>query len=87
MADLSRTENTADVPLGGDTDGRLLGIAGSWEVFDSLYAQGMWSRETKYFRSEVARTPVDIHSEQPVTALGGGITGTLANRPASTPRR
>ena len=72
MADLSRTENTADAPLGGDADGRLLGIGGSWEVFDSLYVKGTWSRETKDFRNEVARTPVDLDSEQTMTSLGGG---------------
>ena len=72
MADLSRTENTAEAPLGGDADGRLLGIGGSWEVFDSLYVKGTWSRETKDFRNEVARTPVDLDSEQTMTSLGGG---------------
>ncbi|MDD9982512.1 MAG: hypothetical protein OXU81_14345 [Gammaproteobacteria bacterium] len=72
MADLSRTENTAEAPLGGDADGRLFGIGGSWEVFDSFYVKGTWSRETKEFRNEVALTPVDLDSEQTVAALGGG---------------
>ena len=72
MADLSRTDNTAEAPLGGDADGRLLGIGGSWEVSDSLYVKGAWSRERKDFRNEVALTPVDLDSEQTVFALGGG---------------
>ena len=72
MADLSRTENTADAPLGGDADGRLFALGGSWEVSDSLYVKGAWSRETKDFRNEVALTPVDLDSEQTVIALGGG---------------
>ena len=72
VADLSRTENTAEAPLGGDADGRLLGIGGSWEVFDSLYVKGCWSQETKDFRNEVALMPVDLDSEQTVFALGGG---------------
>ena len=72
VADLSRTDNTAEAPLGGDADGRLLGIGGSWEVSDSLYVKGAWSRERKDFRNEVALTPVDLDSEQTVIALGGG---------------
>ena len=72
VADLSRTRNTAEAPLGGDADGRLLGIGASWEVLDSLYVKGAWSRETKDFRNEVALTPVDLDSEQTVFALGGG---------------
>ena len=72
MVDLSRTENTAEAPLGGDAGGRLFGLGGSWEVFDSLYVKGAWSRETKDFRNEVALTPVDLDSEQTVIALGGG---------------
>ena len=72
MADLSRTDNTADAPLDGDADGRLFGLGGSWEVSDSLYVKGAWSRETKDFRNEVAFTPVALDSEQTVIALGGG---------------
>ena len=72
VADRSRTKNTADAPLGGDADGRLFGLGGSWEVSDSLYVKGAWSRETKDFRNEVAFTPVDLDSEQTVIALGGG---------------
>ena len=72
MADVSRTENTAAAPLEDDADGQLLGIVGSWEVFDSFYVKGAWSRETKDFRNEVALTPVDLDSKQTVIALGAG---------------
>ena len=70
-ADMSKTENTAAAPL-EDADGRLFGIAGSWEVFGSFYAKGAWSRESKEFRNEVALTSVDLDSEQTVIALGAG---------------
>ena len=72
MADMSKTENTASDPLEKNAHGRLLGLAGSWEVFDSLYLKGVWSRETKDFRNEVARTPVDLDSRQTIFALGAG---------------
>ena len=72
MADLSRTENTAEAPLGGDAEGRLFALGGSWEVSDSLYVKGAWSRETKDFSNEVASTPVDLDSEQTVIAFGAG---------------
>ena len=72
MADVSKTENTATAPLEDDADGQLFGIVGSWEVFDSLYLKGAWSRETKDFRNEVAHTPVDLDSKQTVFALGAG---------------
>ena len=71
-ADLSKTRNTAAAPLEDDADGRLFGIAGSWQVFGSFYIKGAWSRETKEFGNEVARTPVDLDSRQTVTALGAG---------------
>ena len=32
VADLSKTETTAEAPLAGDADGRLLGIGGSWKL-------------------------------------------------------
>ena len=35
MADVSKTENRAAAPLEDDAHGRLFGIVGSWEVFDS----------------------------------------------------
>ena len=72
MADVSKTENTAAAPLEDDADGRLFGIVGSWEVFDSFYVKGAWSRETKDFRNEVALTPVDLDSKQTVIDLGAG---------------
>lgn len=72
MLDSSRTENTAEAPLGGDAKGRLIGIGGSWEVFDSFYLKGVWSQENKNFMNEVAFTPVDLDSEQTVVAIGGG---------------
>ena len=68
-ADVSKTENTAVAPLEEDAEGHLFGIAGSWEVFDSLYLKGAWSREVKDFRNEVARTPVDLDSRQTVLGL------------------
>ncbi len=71
-ADLSKTENTAQAPLQDDADGRLFGIAGSWEVFDAFYVKGAWSRETKEFGNEVAGTPVDLDSRQTMTTLGAG---------------
>ena len=40
VANLSRTENTAEAPLVGDADGRLLGVGASWEVFESPYVKG-----------------------------------------------
>ena len=70
-ADVSKTENTAS-PLEDDAHGQLFGIVGSWEVFDSLYLKGAWSRETKDFRNEVALTPVDLDSQQTEIALGAG---------------
>ena len=72
MADVSKTENTAAAPLEKDADGRLFGIAASWEVSDSFYLKGAWSRETKEFSNVVARTPVDLESKQTVIALGAG---------------
>lgn len=69
---MSKTENTATAPLKKDANGRLLGVAGSWEVFDSFCVKGAWSRETKEFRNEVALTPVDLDSQQTVLALGAG---------------
>ena len=71
-ADLSKTRNTAPAPLADDADGRLFGLAGSWEVFDAFYVKGAWSRETKEFGNEVARTPVDLDSRQTVSTLGAG---------------
>ena len=71
-ADVSKTENTAAAPLEDDAYGRLFGIVGSWEVFDSFYVKGAWSRETKDFRNEVALTPVDLDSKQTVIDLGAG---------------
>ena len=72
VADVSKTENTAAAPLEKDADGRLLGVAGSWEVSDSFYVKGAWSRETKEFGNEVALTPVDLDSKQTALALGAG---------------
>ena len=71
-ADVSKTENTAAAPLEKNAHGRLLGVAGSWEVSDSFYVKGAWSRETKEFGNEVANTPVDLDSEQTALALGAG---------------
>ena len=71
-ADLSKTRNTAPAPLADDADGRLFGLAGSWEVFDAFYVKGAWSRETKKFGNEVARTRVDLDSRQTVSTLGAG---------------
>ena len=71
-ADLSKTRNTAPAPLADDADGRLFGLAGSWEVFDAFYVKGAWSRETKEFGNEVARTPVDLESRQTISMLGAG---------------
>ena len=71
-ADVSKTENTAAAPSEDDAHGQLFGIVGSWEVFDSFYVKGAWSRETKDFRNEVAHTPVDLDSQQTVFALGAG---------------
>lgn len=71
-ADLSKTRNTAPAPLTDDADGRLFGLAGSWEIFDAFYVKGAWSRETKEFGNEVARTPVDLDSRQTVSTLGAG---------------
>ena len=71
-ADVSKTENTATAPLDEDADGRLLGITASWDVSDSFYLKGAWSRETKEFANVVSRTPVDLDSEQTVIALGVG---------------
>ena len=71
-ADLSKTRNTAPAPLEDDADGRLFGIGGSWEVFDSFYVKGSWSKETKEFGNEVARTAVHLDSRQTVTTLGAG---------------
>lgn len=71
-ADLSKTRNTAPAPLADDADGRLFGLAGSWEVFDEFYVKGAWSRETKEFGNEVARTPVDLESRQTISMLGAG---------------
>lgn len=65
-ADVSNTENTATAPLEEDADGRLLGIAACWEVSDSFYLKGAWSRETKEFANVVSHTPVDLDSEQTV---------------------
>ena len=70
--DLSKTRNTAEAPLEDDADGRLFGIAGSFEVFDGYYLKGAWSRETKEFGNEAAGTPVDLDSRQTVTTLGAG---------------
>ena len=70
--DLSKTRNTAEAPLEEDADGRLFGIAGSFEVFDGYYLKGAWSRETKEFGNEAAGTPVDLDSRQTVTTLGAG---------------
>ena len=53
-------------------DGRLFGLVGSWEVFNSFYVKGAWSRETKDFSNEVALTPVDLDSKQAVIDLGAG---------------
>lgn len=39
---------------------------------DSFYVKGAWSRETKELGNEMARTPVDLHSEQTLIALGAG---------------
>lgn len=72
MADVSETGNTAADPLEEDADGRLHGIAVSWEVSDSIYVKGAWSRETKEFGNEVANTPVDLDSEQKMLVLGAG---------------
>ncbi|MCY4591074.1 MAG: hypothetical protein OXE86_11080 [Alphaproteobacteria bacterium] len=71
-ADLSKTKNTATAPLEDDADGRLIGIAGSWEVFDSIYIKGTWSRETKEFGNEVAGVPLDLESRQTLAMLGAG---------------
>ena len=71
-ADLSKTENTAADPVEEDAGGRLLGVSGSWEAFDSFYLKGAWSRETKEFGNEVAGTPVDLDSEQTMLAAGAG---------------
>ena len=71
-ADLSKTRNTAPAPLEDDADGRLFGLAGSWEVFDAFYVKGAWSRETKEFGNEVVRTRVDLDSRQTVSTLGAG---------------
>ncbi len=71
-ADLSKTRNTAPAPLADDADGRLFGLAGSWEVFDAFYVKGAWSRETKEFGNEVAGTPVDLDSRQTIFMLGAG---------------
>ena len=71
-ADLSKTRNTAMAPLEKDADGRLFGIAGSWEVSGPFYVKGSWSRETKEFGNEVAGTPVNLDSRQTVTMLGAG---------------
>lgn len=71
-ADLSKTRNTAAAPLKNDADGRLIGIAGSWEISDSFYVKVAWSRERKEFGNEVAGTPVNLDSEQTATALGAG---------------
>ena len=71
-ADVSKTENTATAPLEDDADGRLFGLVGSWEVFDSFYVKGAWSRETKDFSNEVALTPVDLDSKQTVIDLCAG---------------
>ena len=71
-ADLSKTRNTATAPLADDADGRLIGIAGSWEVFDQIYVKGTWSRETKEFGNEVAGVPLDLESRQTLAMLGAG---------------
>ena len=71
-ADLSKTENTAANPVKKDANGRLSGIAASWEVFGSFYVKGAWSRERKEFENEVARTPVNLNSNQTMTTLGAG---------------
>ena len=71
-ADLSRTKNTADVPIEEDAAGWRFGVAGSVEVFESLYARGVWSQETKEFSNLVAHTRVDLDSRRTVTALGAG---------------
>ena len=71
-ADLSKTRNMAEAPLEEDADGRLFGIAGSFEVFDGFYLKGAWSRETKEFGNEAAGAPVDLDSRQTVSTLGAG---------------
>ena len=71
-ADTSKTENKAAAPLEKDAHGRLLGLAGSFEVSNSFYVKGAWSREVKEFGNEVVRTPVRLDSEQTVFALGVG---------------
>ena len=71
-ADLSKTENTATNPVEKDANGRLLGVAGSWEAFGSFYMKGAWSRETKEFGNEVVGTPVNLDSNQTTIALGAG---------------
>ena len=71
-ADLSKTRNTAPAPLSDDADGQLIGIAGSWEVFESIYIKGAWSRETKEFGNEVAGVPLDLESRQTLAMLGAG---------------
>ena len=71
-ADLSRTRNTAEAPLEDDSQGRLFGVAGSFEVFDAFYVKGAWSRETKEFSNEVAGMPVDLESRQTLATLGAG---------------
>lgn len=70
--DLSRTENTAAAPLDDNADGRFFGIEGSWEVMERFYVKGSWSNETKEFSNEVARTPLNLDSEQRTLAFGGG---------------
>ena len=71
-ADLSKTRNTAAAPVEDEADGRLFSIAGSWQVFDSFYVKGLWSRETKEFSNEVAGKELNLDSKQTITALGGG---------------
>lgn len=80
MADLSRTKNTAASPLEDDADGRFFGVTGSLEVLGAFYVRGTWSRETKDFSNEVAHTPLDLDSDQRMTALGAGYHYELGER-------
>ncbi len=72
IADASKTRNTADAPVEKDADGNLLGFEASWEIAGAFYVKGAWSRETKDFANEVARTALELDSEQVVTSLGAG---------------
>ncbi len=71
-ADVSRTRNTADNPVERGADGRLFGIAVSWEAHDSIYLKAAWSRESKDFSNVVLGTALNLDSTQTVTMLGAG---------------